>query len=433
MNRLFRNRNRSEQAAAYKLLLPTLLIIAAVAVWPVIQSFWFSTFDYALNDPRKSTLHTNYCINLEKYLNNYPYLINQIERETENTDSGVKAELEQLRKKLVDSDERIRRNPKIHENYTFVNNLVSEMTPVENKYRFYRIDKATADEMQGLFEDIEADLRRLAQRHEFLNRERIIGLAESLGECIITPNFVGLKNYANLLVDKRVQAAVLNTLFFTIVSVFFELLLGMIFSLVMNKASALKGIVRASVLIPWAIPTVVSALIWSFLYDGQNGIVAKAFCAVGIIPDMGHLLATPTGAVFSIIFADTWKTSPYMALLILAGLQTIPLSVYEAATIDGASKTKSFFFITLPLLKQTILVALLFRTLEAFKIFDLVYILTGGGPSNSTETLSVLAYKLMFAQTNFGMGSALSIITFVCVALISVVYIKTLGEGIISD
>jgi multiple sugar transport system permease protein len=162
-------------------------------------------------------------------------------------------------------------------------------------------------------------------------------------------------------------------------------------------------------------------------------VMAKIFTEIGLIPNMGVLLTTKFWSMFAVIFADVWKTTPFMALLLLAGLQTIPQSLYEAAEVDGASKTQQFFKITLPMLKSTILVALLFRTLDAFRVFDRVYVLTGGGPANSTETISIFAYKTMFAQLNFGAGSALSVVVFICVALISLVFVKLLGSDLISD
>ena len=148
---------------------------------------------------------------------------------------------------------------------------------------------------------------------------------------------------------------------------------------------------------------------------------------------MSDLLSSPAGAMFSTIFADVWKTTPYMALLLLAGLQTIPASLYEAASIDGAGKWKQFINITLPLLKTSILVALLFRTLDSFRVFDLVYALTGGGPANSTEVISLMAYKVMIGQTNFGAGSALAVIVFICVAIISIAFIKFLGKDLLGE
>lgn len=188
--------------------------------------------------------------------------------------------------------------------------------------------------------------------------------------------------------------------------------------------------VRAAILVPWAIPTVVSAMMWKFLYDGQTGFVSHIFAKLHLIKNAGVLLTTHNGATFAAIFTDVWKTTPYMALLLLAGLQNIDKGVYEAANVDGANKIQSFFKITLPLLKPTILVALLFRTLDAFRVFDLIYVLTGG--ANSTETLSTLAYKTMFAQMEFGKGSTLSVVAFVCVAIISIAYVKILGADLLS-
>jgi multiple sugar transport system permease protein len=160
--------------------------------------------------------------------------------------------------------------------------------------------------------------------------------------------------------------------------------------------------------------------------------VAKLLMEIGLVSDMSALLSTRTGALASVILADVWKTAPFVALLLLAGLQTIPSALYEAAQVDGASRFKQFFHITLPLLKPTLLVALLFRTLDAFRVFDLIYVLTGGGPANSTESITIYAYKTMFAELNFGAGSALSVIVFVCVLLISMAYVKLLGGETLS-
>ena len=134
--------------------------------------------------------------------------------------------------------------------------------------------------------------------------------------------------------------------------------------------------------------------------------------------------------MFSVIFADVWKTTPYMALLLLAGLQTISGSLYEAAEVDGANKWQQFWKITLPMLKSAILVALLFRTLDAFRVFDLIFVLTGGGPANSTESISIYAYITLFSQQNFGAGSVLSVIVFACVAIISTLFIKFIGSDL---
>jgi multiple sugar transport system permease protein len=256
------------------------------------------------------------------------------------------------------------------------------------------------------------------------------GLMEEIRDSIISPNFIGFDNYKYFAKEGRFWEATDYTLKFTIISVFIELILGLMVALIINRNFKGRGIVRASVLIPWAIPTVVSALMWKFIYDGQFGIISYILAKLHIISNPGVLLTSNFGAKFSVVFADVWKTTPYMALLLLAGLQTIDSTLYEAGDVDGASKIQQFFRITLPLLKPTILVALLFRTLDAFRIFDLVYVLTGGG--NSTETITSLAYKNMFAQMDFGKGSTLSVIIFICIALISIGYIKILGAEVMA-
>jgi multiple sugar transport system permease protein len=158
--------------------------------------------------------------------------------------------------------------------------------------------------------------------------------------------------------------------------------------------------------------------------------MAHIFASLHLIKNAGVLLTTHLGTTFAIVFADVWKTSPYMALLILAGLQGIDSSLYEATSVDGANRFQQFFKITLPLLKPTLLVALLFRTLDAFRIFDLVWVLTGG--ANNTETISSYAYKTMFSQMEFGKGSTLAFIAFICVAFISIGYIKILGAHVLT-
>jgi multiple sugar transport system permease protein len=223
------------------------------------------------------------------------------------------------------------------------------------------------------------------------------------------------------------------TLIFTAISVFCELVLGLALALIMNKAMRGRGIIRTISLIPWAIPTSVAALLWSYLYNGTSGIVAHAFSAIGLISEPTQLLLTARGSLASIIIADVWKTTPYMALLLLAGLQVIPNTLYESSAIDGAGKLKQFWHITLPLLKPSIFVALLFRTLDAFRVFDLIWVLTGGGPGGTTESISIYAYKVMFAQTRFGYGSAMVLVMAVAVGIISYAYIKLLDVKVYGE
>jgi multiple sugar transport system permease protein len=245
--------------------------------------------------------------------------------------------------------------------------------------------------------------------------------------------FVGLGNYVRIAHDSRFWGALGHTALFTVVSVALELVLGLIFALAMNRAFRGRGIVRVAVLVPWAIPTVVAALLWRFLFDSQAGIANVVLLRTGIIDQPLVWFVHAATAWVPVILADVWKTTPFVALLLLAGLQNIDSSLYEAAAVDGASAWRQLTRITIPLLKPAILLVLIFRTLDAFRVFDLIYVLTGGGPANATETISVYAYKTMFSQMNFGEGSALAVIVFICIAIISMIFVKLLGRDLISD
>ncbi|MFH2070325.1 MAG: sugar ABC transporter permease [Elusimicrobiota bacterium] len=225
--------------------------------------------------------------------------------------------------------------------------------------------------------------------------------------------FVGLNNFLSILKDDRAWTSLLQTLIFTISSVGLEFILGFGIALLLNEVFFGRGAMRAISLVPWAIPTVVSGLLWLWIFNDQYGIFSK----------FGSIMSKPTGAMASLIISDVWKTTPFVSILLLAGLQMISRELYEAAKIDGATKFKQFLYVTLPLLKPIIIVTLLFRTLDAFRIFDLVYVMTGGGPGNSTETLSLYTYKVLFSYLDFGYGSSLSVFTFFCVALISFCYL----------
>ncbi|WP_041423916.1 carbohydrate ABC transporter permease [Thermosediminibacter oceani] len=243
--------------------------------------------------------------------------------------------------------------------------------------------------------------------------------------------FVGLQNYTILFSDGRFWAATLNTFYFTVISVALELVVGMTMALLMNKRFRATGLIRAAVLVPWAIPTIVSALMWKFIYNDQFGVLNDILMKLGLIESYRSWLGTPASAMGAAIFADVWKTSPFMALILLAGLQTIPEELYEAARVDGAGSVRQFFSITLPLLKPTILVALIFRTLDAFRVFDLIFVLTGGGPGNSTETLSIYAYKTLFRNLDFGLGSAISVVIFIFVFILAMLYIRMMDKNTI--
>lgn len=236
--------------------------------------------------------------------------------------------------------------------------------------------------------------------------------------------FIGLANYALLLRDTRFHAALLRTLYFAGVAVAIELLLALPIALLLHRAIPARGALRTAVLIPWAIPTVVSARIWGWLFNPDYGLVRR------MLPDVEvNWLGTPGYALHAAIMVDVWKTTPFVALLLLAGLQGIPEDLYRAARVDGAGRWTLFTRITLPLLTPAILLALLFRTLDALRVFDAIWVLTEGGPANTTETLSVYAYKTLLRAGNFGYGSAQSVVTFVVVMAVGLLYLKVLGAG----
>jgi len=235
--------------------------------------------------------------------------------------------------------------------------------------------------------------------------------------------FVGIENYIFLVKDERFWNAFKNTVYFTVTSVSLELVIGLVIAVFLSRLQIFKGPIRAIILIPWAIPTVVSAKMWEWMYNPDFGIINYMLGA--------HInwLGNPFWALNSAVFMDVWKTTPFVAILLLAGLQVIPEELYNAARIDGASEWTIFWKITLPLLKPVIMVVLVFRTLDAFRVFDAIYVLTGGGPANSTETLSVYAYKVLFQTLQFGYGATISIVVFLCVGMLSVFYIKILNPG----
>jgi multiple sugar transport system permease protein len=235
--------------------------------------------------------------------------------------------------------------------------------------------------------------------------------------------FAGLGNYARLIGDLRFWNAFANTAYFAALSVGLELLLGLVFALALAQAGRVRAAVYAAVLLPWAIPTVVSARMWEWMYNVELGVINY------LLSTRVNWLGDPLWALHAAIAMDVWKSTPFVALLLLAGLQGIPRDLYKAAAVDGASAWTMFRRITLPLLVPVILVALVFRTIDALRVFDSIYVLTGGGPANSTETLSIYAYKVLFQTLDFGYGSALAVAVLVATGLITFVYARLLREG----
>src|ERR687886_294218 len=244
---------------------------------------------------------------------------------------------------------------------------------------------------------------------------RVAGLSRWAGS-------LGLRNYSTALQSADWHAALFHTLIFTVASVTLELVIGLAMALAMHEAFRGQGLLRTVVLVPWAVLTVVTAVMWRTMFVSPYGFVNT------ILGTKTVWLGSEPQALIVIIIADVWKTAPFMALLILAGLQVIPGEIYEAAKVDGATAWQRFTRITLPLLTPAILVALIFRTLDALRIFDLPFVLTQG--ANGTETLSLIAYQELQSNQIIGLGSALSVLTFVIVMAVSLFYIRFVGGNI---
>jgi len=233
--------------------------------------------------------------------------------------------------------------------------------------------------------------------------------------------WVGLQNYGYLWQDPLWWQVVRNTLIFTTISVFLETLLGLGLACVLKQHFKGRDLLRAIVLIPWAIPTVVSAQIWAWMYHDVYGIINHVLIHMGILKQGVAWLGDGKLALAAAIMADVWKTTPFMALLLLAGLQMIPQDYYEAAKIDGVSRFKVFYKITLPLLKPVLMIAIVFRLLDALRVFDLIYILTSN--SSAAMSLSIYARQQTFDFQHMGIGSAASTCLFFCVSCVAVLYL----------
>jgi ABC-type sugar transport system permease subunit len=239
---------------------------------------------------------------------------------------------------------------------------------------------------------------------------------------------VGLANYVEIAADGRFWGAMLHTAFFTAASVALELGLGLFLALALNRAFRGRGLVRAAVLVPWSIPTVVAALLWRFLFDAQAGIANAVLVGLGLLDEPVVWLVRAATAWVPVILADVWKTTPFVTLLLLAGLQNIDPALSEAAAVDGAGAWRQLWHVTLPLLRPALAVALVFRSLDAFRVFDLIYVLTTGGPGTSTEPIALYAFNALFSNLRFGYGAALSVIVFLVTFLLALLYLKGMGS-----
>jgi trehalose/maltose transport system permease protein len=239
----------------------------------------------------------------------------------------------------------------------------------------------------------------------------------------VTPaSFVGLSNYLFILTDPDFWLAVQNTLIFSVFSVTLECVLGLAVALVANSKFKGRSILRVAILIPWAIPTVVSSKIWAWMFNDIYGVVNVLLINFHLITQKIAFLATPATALPVIIAVDVWKTTPFMALLLLAGLGLIPGDLYEAAAIDGASKIRQFFSLTLPLVMPTLLVALIFRTLDALRVFDIFYVMVGG--QGNMATMAIYNQQWLVSFLAAGVGSAASVIILVIIMVFVVLYTR---------
>jgi trehalose/maltose transport system permease protein len=239
---------------------------------------------------------------------------------------------------------------------------------------------------------------------------------------VTPPSFVGLSNYLFILSDPDFWLAVQNTLIFSVFSVTLECVLGLTVALVANSNFKGRSILRVAILIPWAIPTVVSSKIWAWMFNDIYGVVNVLLVNFHLIPQKIAFLAKPETALPVIIAVDVWKTTPFMALLLLAGLGLIPGDLYEAASIDGASKIRQFFSLTLPLVMPTLLVALIFRTLDALRVFDIFYVMVGG--QGNMATMAIYNQQWLVSFLDAGVGSAASVIILVIIMAFVVLYTR---------
>jgi multiple sugar transport system permease protein len=393
-------------------LLPLFLLLAVFAIYPIITSVVYSLFDYRTNDQQVAGLYTSSNFNAPLFAEDCGYINWFLEDDITLVSPEDQAELE-----------------------TVMTQIDALAARFEGETDVVKMSSAESDALSQEVADVEAAVQAVYERNAdvvFYNGWDKMGtIFGEMQSCLIESNFTGLAAYGKLLGDTRFFRSLRSTAVFTAISVSCELVFGMALALIMNKAIKGIGGVRTTALIPWAIPTAVSALMWSYMYDGSSGIVAKIFTDIGLIASPELMLLSNGGAMAAAILADVWKTTPYMALLLLAGLQIIDRGLYESAKIDGAGPGRTFFSITLPMLKPSLLVALLFRTLDAFRVYDLIAVLTGG--AQGTETLSIYAYKLMIGQNNYGYGAAVVLAMAVCVGLIAFVFVKILGAEVVRD
>ena len=242
--------------------------------------------------------------------------------------------------------------------------------------------------------------------------------------------FVGLHNYAEVLGDRRLWTAAEHTLYFTVVSTTLELVLGLGLAQLLAAPLRLRWLFRAIVILPWALPTIVNGAMWRWILNAQYGVANAVLTGLHLQGGYRSWLGTdPFVALNMVVLADVWKNTSLVAFFLLAGLQTIAPELREAARVDGAGPVRAFFRITLPLLLPSIALVLVLRTIEAFKVFDIVYVMTGGGPASGTQTVTFFTYLQAFSAQRFSVGAALAYLTVLTVLALALVYLRLLRQG----
>ncbi|WP_042775346.1 carbohydrate ABC transporter permease [Sinorhizobium fredii] len=242
-------------------------------------------------------------------------------------------------------------------------------------------------------------------------------------------SFVGIDNYAKTLTGSNFQRALVTTTWFAVVSVAAEMVLGVLAALLLNQQFRGRTALRALMILPWALPTVVNATLWRLIYNPEYGALNAALTQLGLIDSYRSWLGEPDSALTALIVADCWKNFPLVALIALAALQAVPRDITAAALVDGAGPFNRFRFVVMPYLAGPLLVALVLRTIEAFKVFDIIWVMTRGGPANSTRTLSILVYQEAFSFQRAGSGASLALIVTLLVTVLAVAYAALLRRA----
>lgn len=246
-------------------------------------------------------------------------------------------------------------------------------------------------------------------------------------------SFIGLKNYSVLVHSNVFWHSVWFTVYYAIVTVVVELGLGMLIALAVNNVQRLKNVSIVIMLVPWSLITVMSAQMWGYIYNGVYGVLNYVLQSMHLITHQVTWLGTPVSAVISMMIADIWKTTPFVVIILLSGLQMIPNEYFEASHIDGANRWQTFWNVTFPSLRGSIALAGLFRILQAFGVFDLPFVLTQGGPGSATESLAMLGEQSLFANLHFGVGAAIAVSTVVLVIGVSVVFLSAFRSMVEGD